>query len=52
MIVNDHNHLYSKEELLFHELQKMITKLTSTKSIDMNFKEKFKSVEQLKMKNT
>ncbi len=29
--------LYTKEELLFHELQKMITKLTSNKSYEMSF---------------
>ncbi|CDW75343.1 UNKNOWN [Stylonychia lemnae] len=42
--------IYSKEEMLFHELQKMITKLTSNKSQEMSFPDKFKSIETLKNK--
>jgi hypothetical protein len=52
MMVPTHHHIYTKEELLFHELQKMITKLTSIKSYELSFKEKFKNIEVLKSKNT
>eukprot|EP00347_Sterkiella_histriomuscorum_P002945 403366190 len=43
-------YIYSKEELLFHELQKMITKLTSIKSYDLSFQVKFQYIDMLKQK--
>lgn len=44
--------IYSKEELLFHELQHHLTKLTSNKSQtqELSFSDRFQILETLKLK--